>query len=320
MADTTYVLECMSEIDNVVFESYIDTCKAMTESLDKLITLEAYCSPDDSEEDIIQEGRIWDEATGKGKFENVVIRMIKFVPRLLMSVAKALHAMIKGEKYDYQEYLRGEKRIQDASDEELQKLAKTVSEATDGKIQFDPNTKKYNIFGPVGLFNKVMMATEIAVLLKNIKSKLNSDTPEYKAISDEIGKIIRKEKTFDKTTAQASLSAIGKLAQDTTVPADLCANLCFEISRILDNKILKDIENGKDPSQLVEVRNALNGVKHVARTTAATSFFLGAAKKCKDFVNKTLGGKSTAEVVTDKMASTTPRADKPEVTTDDGKV
>ena len=68
------------------------------------------------------------------------------------------------------------------------------------------------------------------------------------------------------------------------------------------------------------MRNALNGVKHVARTTAATSFFLGAAKKCKDFVNKTLGEKSTAEVVTDKMASTTPRADKPEVTTDDGKV
>lgn len=273
-------LQYIDEIDKVVSESYDSICISLIDYYDKIITNDVYCES----AAFYQEG-IMDEATGKGKFENIVVRIVKFLPRLLIAVGKAIKNAISGEKIDTKEYILGERYINDASDEQLKDLAKTSSELSDGRIVFDPNTKKYKVFGVKGLFNKVMMATEVAAIMKRVKKELDSGTPEYNKIKEEIGKITRKEKEIDSETMSIGLSAMGKLAQDTVVPADLTANLLFEISSILNNKIIKDVENGKDPSKLIEIRDAMNEVKHVARTTAATSFFIGAAKKAKDMTN-----------------------------------
>lgn len=275
-------LEYINEIDQVVSESYDSICNSLIDYYDKIINNEVYS---ESYVDVYQEG-IMDEATGKGKFENVVVRIVKFLPRLLIAVGKAIKNAITGEKIDEKEYMLGEKYINDASDDELKNLAKTSAELSDGKVVFDPETKKYKVFGVKGLFNKVMMATEVAAIMKRVKQQLDSGTPEYDKIKAELGSIIKKEKQFDSETAEATLSALGKLAQDTLVPADLTANLLFEISGILNNKIIKDVENGKDVTKLVEIRDSMNELKHVARTTAATSFAIGAAKKAKDITFK----------------------------------
>lgn len=277
------VLQYIDDISTTVCESYDSMCGTLINYYDKIVSSDVYA---ESYENFYQEANILDEATGKGKFENVVVRIVKFLPRLLIAVGKAIKNVITGNKDDQKEYILGEERIKNASDEELRKLAKTTNELSDGRIVFDPATKKYKLFGVKGLFNKVMMATEVAVIMKRVKQQLDSGTPEYDKIKDELGKIIRKEKQFDHDTASASLSALGKLAQDVTVPADLTANLLFEISGILNNKIIKDVESGKDPSKLIEIRDSMNELKHVARTTAATSFFIGAAKKAKDMTHR----------------------------------
>lgn len=274
----TEVLQYIDDISDTVCESYGLMCDTLINYYDKIITSDVYL---ESFTDFYQEGII-DEATGKGKFENIVVRIVKFLPRLLIAVGKALKNAITGNKDDQKEYILGEERIKNSSDEELRNLAKTTNELSDGRVVFDPETKKYKIFGVKGLFNKVMMATEVAAILKRVRQQLDSGTPEYDKIKDELSKIVNKEKQFDSETATATLSALGKLAQDVTVPADLTANLLFEISGILNNKIIKDVEAGKDPSKLIEIRDSMNELKHVARTTAATSFFIGAAKKAKD--------------------------------------
>lgn len=111
-----------SSVKLVPFETYMESYE---EELNR-DELELFAEMTDSYDelaDIIQEGKILDAATGKGKDENLLIKIIKFIPRFVKAVVGAIKNKINKNK----------NRIKELEDE-VRKL-KTDLDVADYKLK-----------------------------------------------------------------------------------------------------------------------------------------------------------------------------------------
>ena len=85
------ILSCIDEIDVVTQETHLEVMMSIFDSLVKSsVILEEYNGESLNGFAIVQEGDILDEVKKQGKGESGIVKALKFLPRLLMAIVKAI--------------------------------------------------------------------------------------------------------------------------------------------------------------------------------------------------------------------------------------
>lgn len=93
------ILSSIEDIDDVVMESEIEVLNALWDSYDKAImVLENYDGDDIESFSIFQEGKILDEAMGKGTNDSTIKKIVWFIPRLITSLFNAIVSKFSKDK------------------------------------------------------------------------------------------------------------------------------------------------------------------------------------------------------------------------------
>ena len=99
--------ECIEFNNSTDLSAYADERIAYIESYDESDTSELIMEMFDAyvnELNMYQEGQFWDTtwdtATGAGKDENVIIKILKFIPRLIMGLGKAISNAVNNKKVE----------------------------------------------------------------------------------------------------------------------------------------------------------------------------------------------------------------------------
>lgn len=98
--DTTLIDEVFSsidEMDSITMESSLEVMNSLLESYDKALTIMENYEGDDLEAfSVYQEGKIMDDVKEMGKDQGMIMRIISFIPRLLIAIGRAIKNAWKG--------------------------------------------------------------------------------------------------------------------------------------------------------------------------------------------------------------------------------
>ena len=168
--------------------------------------------------DIIQEGKILDAATGKGKDENLLIKIIKFIPRLVKAVVRAIKNKINKNK----------NRIKELEDE-VRKL-KTDLDVADYKLKKANENSDW--------FENVSRTLEKKMFEQSGKAaEAKEKYEELKAKSDKREELIKKLSKFETDFNPDKLLLVNKnLDILEKLPVNLNNKFTAFLKEVIDTK------------------------------------------------------------------------------------
>lgn len=266
------ILDSVCEIDGIVVEYTINVYEALSKEYEKAITiLDHYDGDDMTSFGIFQEGEIMDKATGKYTDDSTIMKIIKFIPRLLMAIVSAVAGVFTK---DYNKKLKvsgdaTEYALKNASEEELTAIASRVDKTSEGMVQFDPNKKEFKLGKKLSsAWNKITLVTSAAGVLTRLRQELKSPNTPYKKFAEELKAIFKGEKTADEGTIALGANAFKNGLYDACKSGYLVSSVCKELSGTLEKKCKKDCENGKDPQKAYEIKLLLDQLSETSKTVA----------------------------------------------------
>ena len=95
------ILSSIDEMDSITMESSLDVMNSLLDSYDKILTIQENYEGDVDDfetimESFYQEGKIMDEVKEMGKDQGMIMRIISFIPRLLIAIGRAIKNAWKG--------------------------------------------------------------------------------------------------------------------------------------------------------------------------------------------------------------------------------
>ncbi len=278
-------------MNETVRNEIVSSLDFINESVDESV-LAVFCSViqeyekisimmDNAEDDyfIYQEGQIWDTATGKGKIENGLMKLIAFIPRLFQGIFNAITSTFKNVKEDdidkNAELAKNE--IASANAQQLTTAAKQVEKETEGNLGFDPNKKEFVLKrGLKHLRNTVFILVGIRPIFNKFIMRLKGGETQYDAMVKELTDVLEGNKSVDSETFYASVDTLHELCSDGFKASMGLRGLTSELSMLLENKMRKDFENGKNVEKQAEAKKLLDEIsgtsKHVMVFTSAFKF------------------------------------------------
>lgn len=257
----------LSSID-LITESVSDASLSVLESMimeyDKMSYL--------MEENIFMEGDILDEATGKGKVESGIIKVLAFVPRLLRSVVRAIGNFFTGGK---KEQINGdfntvEKNMDKLSGNQLAQYSNDINNNSNGNITFDPNKKKF-VLGEVfrGIRNSIFIVAGAAPVFKKVVTKIKGGDTGYENFANEIKNIITGQKKLDNETLEYTVQTLKELVDDGGNACFAIRGISDELAQIIELKLQRDYKNGKGVDQKqVQLKAMLDNITTVTKHTS----------------------------------------------------
>ena len=173
--NTTSREEVLMSLDNInesVDQSIMAVFCSIIQEYEKISVM-----MDNAEDDYFfyQEGQVWDTATGKGKVESGLMKLIAFIPRLFQGIINAITSTFKGkseEDIDNSAKL-AQNAIQSMNQNQLNETATSLNEATEDNLGFDPNKKEFVLKrGLKHIRNVIFIVTGLGPVLKKILIRL----------------------------------------------------------------------------------------------------------------------------------------------------
>ena len=95
------ILSSIDEMDSITMESGLDVMNSLLDSYDKILTIQENYEGDVDDfetimESFYQEGKIMDDVKEMGKDQGMIMRIISFIPRLLIAIGRAIKNAWKG--------------------------------------------------------------------------------------------------------------------------------------------------------------------------------------------------------------------------------
>jgi len=291
------LFNAIDSIDNITIESEIIVLNSLMNTYDKAMVIQEYYEGDNIESfDIFQEGEsIMDQATGKNTGDSTFEKIVKFLPRLVIAIGKAIkNAFTKDFSANVMnDAERASFVLNNASPEELQRLQAGINGQFNGYVTFDPNTKKLTFKEKCGrMLNKVVLVTSLIKIIGRVKQEMTMQNTPYKALANEIKSILAGDKKFDEESSGITVNALGQVLKDLPNASFLLKSTLEEIVNGLEKKIAKDYANGKNPQKLAEANELVTQLRDVMNTVAWTSFGAKVGAKVLSFIGR---GRITGE-------------------------
>lgn len=254
-------IDLLNSIDQCVIESDINVTLALIDSYTKAISIMENYDGDDissfdifTESCIFQEGELMDYATGKNNIgENKFIKIIAFLPRLIIGFFKMLFGKLNKEAPSTQEVEELTNTIQNMSQEQLNATIDNAEKSGFIKEDDKPEVKKEKKSFLASLKAKRLRIKTNISRIKNASKLIHRIGVEFNPYNDgqiksfikEMNAIRSGEKNFDKESRDIALDAVVGLFDDFSA----VANSLTDGAKIASEKMDKSIEKMKnDPN------------------------------------------------------------------------
>ena len=270
-------------IDSCVLECALTVYDAMSSEFDKIISvMESNGETIDSGFGLFQEGELLDYATGKNTADSTIMKIIKFVPKLIIGIIKSIGSIFtKENKKDMDDTIKNAQyTITNADESQLTQLAKQSNEASNGSINFDPKTKKF-VFGEKFKHtkNRLIMLGLFPAVITKIRRACKSKNVPYKSLANDIKDIFLKNKPVDGETVAYTLDSLKEMLDDSfTVSLALKAS-CEEVSSLLENQMRKDLANGKDIEKSKAAKELIDQIGKISGVVTSVTGFTAISRK-----------------------------------------
>ena len=183
------ILTSIDEASDVTLESMVSVYDSMLTSYEKMHNnTECYV------EGFVQEAdtkpSIMDQATGADKNESMIVKIIAFLPRLIMAILKKAAGVFSkdNEKAINNLPKSTEVTLEKSSEEELAKKNEQLQKDTNGIIGVVPKKKCFIVRGFTHLKNLLLLATTLPELLKLIKGSMQKKTFSWSQLAVDVKK------------------------------------------------------------------------------------------------------------------------------------
>ena len=265
------VLESLEIIDESVDQSIMAVFCSIIQEYEKISVM-----MDNAEDDYFfyQEGQIWDTATGKGKVENGLMKLIAFIPRLFQGIINAITSTFKGknEKDIDNSAKLAQNAIQSMNQNQLNEAANSLNETTEDNLGFDPNKKEFVLKrGLKHIRNVIFIVTGLGPVLKKILIRLKGGETSYDTMAKDLFEVLKGNKSLDGESFYKTVDGLRDLAKDGYKASMGIRGLSSEVSMMLEKKMREDFTNGKNIEKQAEAKKVLDGIskgaKHVQHLT-----------------------------------------------------
>lgn len=248
---TEQILKSIDNINEVSEASSYAVLESMCTLIEKEITFEEFCSPE-----IIQEGEVLDNVKKRGKKDkNRLITILKFIPRLLAELGKAIKKWFSDKNLGDKIKKAGEDLAAGADIKTKKARVAAVNKKNEGKFELYVDAK-----GKIKVKRdtKSILATTawlagtidlMSNLFEGIKDEFNLQNPsKIRDFVDECEKIIhmKSDKKFSEV-ADMGLDALGGLVKHISLGTGSIASLCLGAKSVVEKKLTKmEAEGGKE--------------------------------------------------------------------------
>lgn len=273
------ILESIDSIDSCVQESSLNIAECLSREYAKISLIGDYTDFDPA---IIMEGTIMDTATGKGKNESTLWKILAFIPRLIIGIVKAA-ASIFTKDYDKANIANAKAangRLAKATNDELNNARDNVQKESDGEMDFDPAKKQFfltKVFRHIR--NYIRIITGLMPVLKKLHAMLDGADTSYLTLAKEIGYIVTGQKSIDQQTKYITVDVLKELAEDGGAAAKGACGVLDEIRMKLEKKIHNDFDNGKNIDDQMKAKALLDNIYKGADKVRIVTKFCNVAKK-----------------------------------------
>lgn len=265
------VLESLEIIDESVDQSIMAVFCSIIQEYEKISVM-----MDNAEDDYFfyQEGQVWDTATGKGKVESGLMKLIAFIPRLFQGIINAITSVFKGksEKDIDNSAKLAQNAIQSMNQNQLNDAANSLKETTEDNLGFDPTKKEFVLKrGLKHIRNVIFIVTGLCPVFKKILTRLKGGETSYDVWAKELAEVLKGNKSLDGASFYLTVDALRDAAKDGYKASMGIRGLSSEISMMLEKKMREDFADGKNIEKQAEAKKVLDsiskGAKHVQHLT-----------------------------------------------------
>ena len=275
-------------------DEVLSSLDLINESVDQSI-LAVFCSViqeyekisvmmDNAEDDyyIYQEGQVWDTATGKGKVENGLMKLIAFIPRLFQGIFNAITSLFK--KTNEQDVSKNSELaknvIASANAQQLASASGMVEKATEDNLGFDPNKKEFILKrGLKHIRNAIFIVASFPALFRKFIIKLKGGETQYDAMVKELADVLRGKKDLNSETFYCSVDTLHELYTDGYKASMGVRGLTSELSMLLEKKMREDFENGKNVEKQASAKKLLDEISNSSKHIMSVTFGLNIISK-----------------------------------------
>ena len=284
------ILEYIDDIDESQRSSEVSVIEAMIESFDKSFLIMENYSGDDNAFEIFQESKkegILDKVKKESKNDdNKFITILKFIPRLVIAIVKAIKQKLKDSKLGDKLKKLGDKLNKGSDIAEKRMRVKELNKifAEQGEeCYLDEKSGKIKFKRSVGgILSRVALVSGLVVstynLFSRIKAKFDVNNPtEIKSFISDCDKIIHGDHTVSKLDIfSGGIHALGEIVDDITSVTGEIALLGEGIKLLTDDVIKKDLIKDMPNEKKQEVMKSINDLS--GRIAKISGMITGAVK------------------------------------------
>lgn len=248
---TDQILKSIDNINEVSEASSYAVLESMCTLIEKELAFEEFCSPE-----FFQEGEVLDNVKKRGKKDkNRLITILKFLPRLLAELGKAIKKWFSDKDLGDKIKNVGEDLAKDADIKTKRMRVAAVNKKNEGKFELyvDDNGKikvKRDAKSLLATVAWLAGTAEMMVkLFQGIKDEFNLQDPsKIRNFTDECQKIIhmKSDKKFSEV-ADMGLDALGDLVKHISLSTGSIASLCLGAKSVVEKRLAKmEAEGGKE--------------------------------------------------------------------------
>ena len=281
------VLESLEIIDESVDQSVMAVFCSIIQEYEKISVM-----MDNAEDDYFfyQEGQVWDTATGKGKVESGLMKLIAFIPRLFQGIINAITSVFKGksEKDIDNSAKLAQNAIQSMNQNQLNEASNSLKETTEDNLGFDPTKKEFVLKrGLKHIRNVIFIVTGLAPVLRKILIRLKGGETSYDTMAKDLFEVLKGNKSLDGESFYKTVDGLRDLAKDGYKASMGIRGLSSEVSMMLEKKMREDFADGKNIEKQAEAKKVLDGISKGAKHVQHLTFCWGIIMKGLDL----FGGK-----------------------------
>lgn len=303
------VINAINGIDDVMMESTVNVYSTLSAEYDKLLAFMDYTHNGSDASKLYQEGEVWDQATGKYSGDGVIMKIIKFIPRLLIAIISAIGRVFTK---DYKASIlvsstKAVKNLNEATDEQLNEIADHVKEISKGEIKLNKKKKTFTLGDKIkSIWNKGTLLMSGAKCLTRLRTEIKQPNTDYKKFAGELKDIFNDEKDFDEETVSIGVAALTQGLSDTYNGSLALSAACKELSGILEKKCEEEVRKGNS-KKIDEIKDLIDQIQHTAAFVSKTSFLGNIGIKVVNFLGSDIAitkrQKAKARSGVDKLAS-----------------
>lgn len=257
------ILEACDEMLYAEAESTVAVYEALSREYDKYMMILENASPS-----FIQESDIMDKATGKGKLEGTMKKIIMFIPRLFNAIINAITDAFSKKSNETTEIEANEldQYINGADAEELKNLATATVQATDGNVRFDPNKKEFKLGKQASIiWNRIWMIASTVKVFNRIKKEIDTPNSPYKTFAGELKDILKGKKEVDEVTVSLTANAMKNGLFDISSGCLALKTISKELSYRLEKKCKAEYEKGMDTQKTYEMKLLMDEISNTSK-------------------------------------------------------